>query len=126
MDRKFTFIIIGIIFWASAALLMHFVGPYVFDGGVIHIVFWIANFFLPVIALPLIAKLTKRNKNEMLIPTVFIAIPAMILDAVSITLDTLGLTHIYADTAVLAGNTGGFLLFAFASFFIWAVIWHKD
>jgi len=125
MDPKVIFIFIGIVFWASAALLMHFIGPYVFDGGVIQALFWAANFFLPVIALPLIAKLTQRTKHDMLIPTVLIAIPAMILDGLSITFDTLGFTHIYADNAVLAGNTGGFLLFAFASFFIWAVIWHK-
>lgn len=126
MDRKFTFLLIGVIFWASAAFLMHFIGPYVLGGDWIHIVFWIANFFLPAIALPIIAKITNRTKNQMLVPTILIAIPAMTLDALSVTFDTFGFTHIYADNAILAGSTGGFLLFAFVSFFVWALIWHKD
>jgi len=88
-------------------------------------VFWIANFFFPILAIPVIARFTGRTKHDMLAPTVLIALPAMTLDGLAITLDTLGKTHIYADTAVLAGYTGGFLLFAFASFFFCAVRWHK-
>lgn len=126
MDRKFTFIFIGIVFWAGAAAFMHFVGPLVFDGGVFHIGFWIVNFFFPVIAIPLIAKITGRTKQDMLIPTILVAIPAMILDGLSVTLDAMGKTHIYADNALLAAYTGGFLLFAFVSFFVWALIWHRD
>jgi len=125
MDRKFTFISIGVVFWLSAAILMHFVGPYVFDGGFIHIAFWIANFFIPALALPVIAKLTGRSKHEMLAPTALIAVPALTLDSLAITFDTMGKTHIYADTPMLSGLTGGFLLFAFASFFIWALYWHR-
>jgi len=126
MDRKKTFVSIGIIFWLIAAMFMHFIGPFVFDGGLLHMVFWIVNFFLPVLLLPLFAKLTKRSKHQILIPTVLICIPAMILDALSITFDTLGKTHIYANTALLGGVSGGFLLFAFASFLFWALIWHKE
>jgi len=116
MDRKVTFISIGVIFWICAALLMHFIVPYVFDGGLIQILFWVANFFFPAIAIPLIAKLTQRTKHDMLAPTVLFAI----------TFDTMGFTHIYADNAILAGYTGGFLLFALASFFIWAIFWHHE
>ena len=126
MDRKLTFIIIGVVFWATAAALMHVFVPYVFETSLSHIAFWIANFFFPVIALPLIAKMTGRTKHQMLAPTVLIAIPALTLDGLSITLDSMGMTHIYANTPTLAGLTGGFLLFAFASFFFWAIIWHKD
>ena len=125
MDRKVTFIFIGAAFWALAAVFMHFVGPYVFDAGLIHVGFWIANFFLPVLALPFIARLTGRTKHQMLAPTALIALPALTLDGLSITLDTLGQTHIYADTPQLAGLTGGFLLFAFMSFFFWALVWHE-
>jgi len=125
MDRKLTFILIGIAFWASAALLMHFLVPYVFDGAILHSVFWIANFFLPALVLPLFARLTGRTKHDMLAPMALMAIPAMTLDGLSISFDALGLSHIYADTPMLAGVSGGFLLFAFASFFFWAVIWHK-
>ena len=104
---------------------MHYIVPVVFDHGVIHFTFWVANFVLPVPVLPLLARLTNRTKHEMLIPTVIIALPAMTLDALSVTSDTLGVSHIYANTSELAGVTGGFLLFAFASFFFWALIWHR-
>lgn len=126
MDRKFTFIFAGVIFWASAAALMHYLGPLVFDGGTLHIIFWIANFFVPIPVIMLFARLTGRTKHDMLAPTALVALPAMTLDGISITLDTIGQTHIYAETPELAGVTGGFLLFAFASFFFWALIWHRD
>jgi len=125
MDRAFTFIIIGIIFWLSAAILMHFIAPFVLDGGLVHIVFWIANFILPALVLPVLANLTKRTKHDMVVPTALMAVPALTLDGLSVTFDTLGVTHIYANAPALAGVTGGFLLFAFASFFFWALIWHK-
>jgi hypothetical protein len=125
MDRKFTFISIGVVFWLSAAILMHFVAPYVFDGGFMHIAFWVTNFLVPAIVLPPIAKMTGRTKHQMLVPTALMAAPALTLDGLSVTLDTLGKTHIYANTPLLAGLTGGFLLFAFASFFIWAIYWHR-
>lgn len=125
MDRKFTFIIIGVVFWAVAAVFMHFVGPVVFDGGGLHITFWVVNFFVPVLMLPLFARLTGRTKHDMVLPTLLIAIPAMTLDALSVTFDAFGKTHIYANTPELAAVTGGFLLFAFVSFFFWAVYWHK-
>ena len=126
MDKKITFVSIGIVFWAVAALFMHYVGPIVFNGGALHIGFWIVNFFVPFAFLPFIAKLTGRTKHDMLVPTTLMAIPAMTLDSLSITFDTFGKTHIYADTPALAGVTGGFLIFAFVSFFIWALYWHKD
>ena len=126
MDRKLTFILIGVVFWVVAAVFMHFIGPYVFDGGLIHIGFWIANFFLPILVLPLFASMTGRTKHQMLAPTALIALPAMTLDGLSITLDTMGKTHIYADSPQLAGLTGGFLLFAFMGFFFWALVWHKS
>lgn len=125
MDKKLFFILFGIAFWASAAVLMHFVGPLVFDGGWMHIGWWIANFFLPLPIIPLIAKATGRTKHDMVVPTALIALPAMALDGLSVTLDALGKTHIYANTPELSALTGGFLLFAFASFFFWALIWHK-
>ena len=125
MDRKFTFLIIGVLFWVSAGALMHYLAPLVFDGGLIHILFWVANFLLPAAALPLFARLTGRTKHDMLAPTALMAVPALTLDGLSVTFDTLGASHIYADTPHLAGLTGGFLLFAFASFFFWALIWHR-
>ena len=126
MDRKWTFIALGVVLWASAALLMHYIGPTVFDGGAMHIGWWIANFFVPALVLPLVARLTGRTKHDMLAPLALVATPAMTLDGVFVTLDTLGKSHVYADTPALAGVSGGFLLFAFASFFFWALVWHRD
>ena len=125
MDKKFLFIAIGVSLWAGAAVLMHFIGPQVFDGSWIHVAWWIANFFLPVAVIPLVANATGRTKHNMVIPTALIAMPAMTLDGLSVTFDTLGKTHVYADNAHLSGLTGGFLLFAFASFFFWALVWHQ-
>jgi|GEM_PF-3239024 len=125
MDKKLTFLSIGVIFWALAAVFMHFVGPVVFDTSGLHIIFWVANFFVPALFLPVVAKMTGRTKHDMLVPTVIMVIPAMTFDSLSITFDTFGKTHIYADTPVLAGLTGGFLIFAFVSFLLWALYWHK-
>ena len=116
---------IGFAFWVVAAVFMHFVGPYVFDGRLLHIGFWIANFVFPAAALPLIARATRRSRHDMLVPTTFMALPILALDSLAITFDTLGRSHIYADTPELAGLTGGFLLMALGSFFFWALIWHR-
>ncbi|MCP4206741.1 MAG: hypothetical protein GY767_06815 [Shimia sp.] len=126
MDRKFTFITTGIVLWFLAAFVMHYLGPIVFDVGPKHIGFWIANFFLPVLVLPIVASLTGRTKNDMVVPTLLITLPAMTLDSVAITFDTMGMSHVYASTPSLSGLTGGFLLFAFASFFFWALVWHRE
>ncbi|NND83141.1 MAG: hypothetical protein HKN50_12000 [Gammaproteobacteria bacterium] len=125
MDRTLTFLSIGVVFWVVAAIFMHYVGPLVFDGGVQHAVFWLLNFLLPVAVLPLIARFTDRTRHQMLAPTCLIVLPAMTLDGIAISLDTLGLTHAYANTPWLAGVTGGFLLFAFASFLFWAIVWQE-
>jgi hypothetical protein len=125
MDRKTTFIGIGFVFWLSAAVLMHFLGPLVFDGGIIHGLWWLANFGFGAVAIILIARLTGRTKHDMLVPTALMAMPAMLLDGVAVTLDARGLTHVYADQPLIAAYTGGFLLFAFWSFFFFALIWHR-
>ena len=126
MKSKANLILSGVALWAAAAALMHFIGPYLFNGGLPHIVFWISNFLAPISVIPLIAKWIGRTKQNMLEPITLILLPAMTLDGFAITFDTLGVTHIYASEPTLAGLTGGFLLFAFASFFFWALIWHKE
>lgn len=125
MDKRGTFLIIGIIFWIVAAGLMHYLGPLVLDGGLLHILFWIANFAFAAIAVMLIAKWTGRTKHDMLAPVAIMAMPAMLMDGLAVTTDAMGLTHIYANDPLLAAYTGGFLLFAFWSFFFFALIWHK-
>ena len=125
MDRKLTFVAIGAIFWLLAAILMHFIGPYVLDGGLVHVGWWVANFVFGAIALIAIARMTGRTRHDMLVPTAIMAMPAMLIDGVAVTLDAKGATFVYADTPQLAAYTGGFLLFAFWSFFFFALLWHQ-
>lgn len=126
MDKRGTFLIIGIIFWIVAAGLMHYLGPIFLDGALLHILFWIANFAFAAVSIILIAKATGRTKHDMLVPVTIMAMPAMIMDGLSITADAHGLTHVYANTPLLAAYSGGFLLFAFWSFFFFALVWHRD
>ena len=126
MTNKTNLILGGVALWALGAVIIHFIGPHIFNGGPLHIVFWISNFIAPVSVLPLIAKRIGRTKHQMLEPTAIMLFPAMTLDGLSITFDTFGWTHIYASDPKLAGLTGGFLLFAAASFFFWALVWHRD
>jgi len=49
-------------------VLMHFIGPYLFNGGLPHIIFWISNFLAPISVIPLIAKRMGRTKHDMLAP----------------------------------------------------------
>lgn len=125
MDKKIIFLTVGVFFWIGAAILMHWLGPYVFNAGILHAVFWLINFLAPAFLLPLIANATGRSKHDMLAPTCLMALPAMFLDSLAITADAMNLTHIYANTSLLAAYSGGFLLFAFWSFFFWAIIWHR-
>lgn len=126
MDKKFTFITIGLFFWAVAAVVMHYIAPFVFDAGAVHIGFWALNFLFPVVAIPVLARVTGRTRHQMLIPIALIVLPAMTLDGLAVTFDTLGITRVYADNPELAGLTGGFLLFAFASFIFWALVWQRN
>ena len=126
MDKRLTFLIIGVLFWIAAALLMKVVGPLVFDGGVLHVLFWIVNFVFGAVSVAVIARLTGRTKHDMLVPVAIMAMPAMLMDGLAVTSDAMGLTHIYANTPQLAAYSGGFLLFAFWSFFFFALLWHKD
>lgn len=125
MDKHGTFLITGIVFWITAAVLMHYLGPFVLDGGLLHAIFWAANFVFGAVAVIMIAKWTGRTKHDMLVPAVIMAMPAMLMDGIAVTADARGWTHIYADTPVLAAYTGGFLLFAFWSVFFFALIWHR-
>ncbi len=126
MDRKPTFVAIGAIFWLLAAILMKYLGPVVFDGGIIHVLWFVANFVFGAIAVVAIAKFTGRTKHDMLAPTAIMAMPAMLMDGLAVTSDARGLSHIYADTPQLAAYSGGFLLFAFWSFFFFALMWHRS
>lgn len=126
MNQRATFLILGLIVWIIGVVAIHILGPIVFDGGMLHILFWIANFVVGGVSIVLIAKFTGRTKHEMLVPTTLMAMPAMLMDGLSVTLDTMGVTHIYANTPTLAAYSGGLLLFAFWSFFFFALLWHRE
>ena len=126
MMNKRNLLLGGVALWVLGAVIMHFVGPLVFNGGLLHIIFWISNFLAPVSVLPLIAKRLGRTKHQMFAPTAVMLLPVMMLDGLAITSDTFGWTQIYAGDPTLAGLTGGFLLFASGSFFFWALVWHRD
>jgi hypothetical protein len=125
MDKRGTFLIIGIVFWIIGAITVHYLGPFVFDGGLLHVAFWIVNFIFGAVGTIFLAKVTGRTKHDMLAPVAIMAMPAMLMDGLAVTTDALGLTHIYANDPLLAAYTGGFLLFAFWSFFFFALIWHR-
>ena len=125
MDRPFSCIAIGVAIWIIALPIMRYMVPFVFDLGLMHWAFWGANFLIPALFIPPIAKLLGRTKSDMLAPVALITLPIMVMDSVAVTLDGLGKTAIYTDHAEIAAATGGFLLFAMASCFFWALVWSQ-
>ena len=126
MDRKLTFVVIGIVFWIFGAVFIRYLGPTIFADPTLHALFFVANFAIGAVAVILFAKLTGRSRHEMLAPVAIIAMPAMLMDGLAVTTDTMGLTYIYADTARGAALAGGALLFAFWSAFFFALMWHRS
>ena len=125
MDHKFTFIALGAVFWVLGVLIMHAFAPMLMDGGWVQVLWYAANFAYVPFALILLAKATGRTKHDMLVPSVIILLTAQLMDGIAVSTDTLGLTTIYADSPLLAGQVGGFLLFAFWSVMAVALYWHR-
>ena len=126
MDKRGTFVIYGIIFWIFGAVFIHYLGPAIFSNPVLHILFFVANFAIGAIAVGLFARMTGRKRHQMLVPVTIIAMPAMLMDGLAVTLDTKGITNIYSNTPVFAAYAGGALLFAFWSAFFFALLWHRE
>ena len=120
------FIGLGIAIWLVGVVLIRLLGPYVFDAGWLHILFFGANFIFGAITVWAFAAIAGLSRHRMLVPTTVVAMVAMLLDGVAVTLDTAGVTHIYADTAEHAAYAGGLLLFAFWSAFFFALLWHRE
>ncbi len=125
MDRKFTFFLIGFIFWLVGVVAIRFLAPIVTGSLGLHLVFLGVAFLSSPITLILIAKLTGRTKHDMLMPLVLMTMPSMFLDSLAVSFDGRGLTNIYANTPALSAYAGGALLMAFWSLYLFALIWHR-
>lgn len=125
MDRKFTFIVLGVVIWLAGVIMIRLLHPYVYGDPVLHALFFALNFAIVPLGLIPIAKFTGRTKHDMLAPVAIMAMPSMLMDSLSVTFDSAGVSHIYADTPLAAAYSGGILLFAFWGFFFFALLWHR-
>ena len=121
MDRKLTFLLFGGIFWGVGAAAIKFLAPWLFLSTVTIAGFFALNFVLAWLTIPLFAKLTGRTKHDMLVPTVIMALAAMVLDAVALSF----VPWIYPADMAARMHTGAALLFAFWGFFFFALLWHR-
>lgn len=123
--RRGLFVMAGIVLWLAGVAVIRLLGPVVHDGGVAHMLFWAANVAAGALTIVVLARVSGRSRHAMVVPAVTVAMPAMLMDGVAVTLDTLGITHIYADTPAMAAFAGGTLLFAFWSALFFALLWHR-
>ena len=121
MDRKWTFVAIGALFWAFGAMAIDWLDPVLFDGGAMQALFLLLNFALAGVSLPLFARLTGRTRHDMLVPTAIMAMPALLMDGLAVSF----VPGLYGDTDAELCAAGGLLLFAFWSFFFFALLWHR-
>ena len=121
MDRKWTFVVIGALFWAFGAVAIDWLGPVFFDGGAMQVLFLLLNFALAGVSLLLFARLTGRTRHSMLVPTAIMAMPALLMDGLAVSF----VPELYGDTDAQLRAAGGLLLFAFWSFFFFALLWHR-
>jgi len=120
MDKKWLFMGVGLAAWVTGLFVIKFWGATLYDGGIKQISFLAANFIVPLLALPLLAKLTGRTKHDMLAPSALIAMPAMFMDSVAV-----GFTDWYSALDADRAATGSTLLFAFWALFFFALLWHR-
>lgn len=126
MDRKFTFILFGIILWLAGVVMIRLLHPIIFGDPLLHSLLFVFAFLLAPLTLIPAAKITGRTKHDMLVPSAIMAMPSMLMDGLATTLDAAGKTYIYADTPVDAAWSGGLLLVAFWSIFFFALMWHRE
>lgn len=126
MDRKLTFVIYGIIVWLAGVVLIRVFHPYMYGDILLHSLFLAVGILSAPLTLIPIARLTGRTKHDMLVPTVIMAMPAMVMDGLATTFDAAGVTHVYADTALDSAYSAGLLLIVFWAFFVFALYWHRE
>ena len=121
MDRTLTFLLIGGVFWGIGAALIKLLAPWVFASTLSVALFFGLNFLIAAATIPLFARLTGRTKHDMLMPTVLMAMAAMLLDGLALSF----VPWIYPEDMTARMHTGAALLFAFWSFFFFALLWHR-
>ncbi|MEM9600806.1 MAG: hypothetical protein AAF926_07265 [Pseudomonadota bacterium] len=126
MDKRWTFVIYGVIFWILGVVMIRLLHPFFYGDLGMHIVFLLIAIAIAPPTLIIAAKLSGRTKHDMLVPTVIMAMPAMIMDGLSVTFDAMGKTHIYADNPLHSAYAGGVLLVAFWAVLFFALLWHRD
>ena len=125
MSNRVVYMLIGVGLWVGGVLAIHHLGPFFFDAGVKHVLWFALNFAVGALTILAVAKLTGVSRHAMVIPSLVIAMVAMLLDGIVVTLDAAGYTSIYADTPLGAAYAGGTLLFAFWSALFFALLWHR-
>ena len=126
MSDSVKFVLFGIVFWIAGVVMIRVLHPFFYGDLLMHLVFLLIGILIAPPTLIMAAKLSGRTKHQMLVPTAMMAMPAMIMDGLSVTFDAMGKTHIYADTPLYSAYAGGVLLVAFWAVFFFALLWHKD
>lgn len=125
MDKKWTFIVFGIIFWISGVILIRLLHPFFYGDLLMHVLFLAIAIAIAPPTVIIAAKLSGRTKHDMLVPIVIMSMPAMIMDGLSVTFDAMGKTHIYADNPLHSAYAGGVLLVAFWAVLFFALLCHE-
>ena len=120
MERKWAWIAVGLAAWTLGLAVIRLFGDALFDGGIRQALFTAAQFAVPPLVMPPLARWLDRTQHELVVPSVLIAMPAMLMDAVAV-----GWTDWYASSADHRVATGSVLLFAFWSLLFWALVWHR-
>ena len=126
MSDRVKFVLFGIVFWIAGVEMIRLLHPLFYGDLLMHLVFLLIGILIAPPTLIIAAKLSGRTKHQMLVPTAMMAMPAMIMDGLSVTFDAMGKTHIYADTPLYSAYAVGVLLVAFWAVFFFALLWHKD
>ena len=121
MDRIFTYLLIGGLFYGFGVAAIKLLGPFFWDTALMRFVFIALNFLIAAVSLPIFARMTGRGKHDMLLPTIIMALAAMIMDGLTLSF----VPQLYAETPQHQAYAGGLLLTAFWSFFFFALLWHK-
>lgn len=126
MNDKLRFVLFGIIFWIAGVIMIRVLHPFFYGDLMMHVLFLVIAIAIAPPSLIIAAKLSGRTKEQMLVPSVIMAMPSMIMDGLSVTFDAMGKTHIYANNPLNSAYAGGVLLVAFWGILFFALLWHKE
>lgn len=121
MSDTAKFLVIGGLFYGFGVAAIKLLGPFFWDSAGLRAAFLLINFAIAAITLPLFARMTGRTRHDMLVPTVVMALAAMLMDGLTLSFAP----QLYAATSEGQAYSGGLLLFAFWGFFFFALLWHR-